>query len=77
MRPGLFQSPFLRLWGWPLAMALLSATGLASALLFERWGDWWSWLGLGIPVAVIGWFSWPRARPVEAATDADTPAPPF
>lgn len=55
--------PFLRLWGWPLSLALLTATGLLSALLSEHWGDWWSWFGLGLPLAVIGWFTRPRARP--------------
>jgi hypothetical protein len=46
-------SPFWRLWGWPLALGILTASGLLSALVSDGWGDAWSWLALGIPVAVI------------------------
>lgn len=42
-----------RLWGWPVALGLLSASGLASALVSDSWGDAWSWLALGLPVLVI------------------------
>lgn len=56
------NASLLRLWGWPIAMALLTATGLLSALVSDGWGDVWSWFGLGIPAAVIAWFCWrPRA----------------
>jgi hypothetical protein len=47
----------LRLWGWPVALGLLSATGLVSALLSDGWGDVWAWLALGAPVAVIAGFA--------------------
>lgn len=49
--------PRLRLWGWPIAMGLLSGTGLGTALVSDTWGDWWSWIGLGVPMAVIAWFA--------------------
>lgn len=49
-------SPFMRLWGWPIVLGLLTASGLVTALVSDHWGDWWSWAGLGIPVAVIAWF---------------------
>jgi hypothetical protein len=49
-------SPRLHLWGWPIALGFLSATGLASALISDSWGDAWSWVALGIPVAVMAWF---------------------
>ncbi|EER58019.1 hypothetical protein AcdelDRAFT_4409 [Acidovorax delafieldii 2AN] len=62
--------PFLALWGGPIAMALLSATGLATALVSDTWGDWWSWVGLGVPVALMGWCCRPRA-----ATRTPTPTP--
>lgn len=59
--PRMEPSPFWSLWGWPLAMAVLTTSGLAAALVSDTWGDWWSWVGLGVPVAVMGWFAWPRA----------------
>jgi hypothetical protein len=52
-----------RIWIWPIALALLTASGLVSALVSEGWGDVWSWISLGIPVAVIAWFSGMR-KPV-------------
>jgi hypothetical protein len=56
------NGPFARLWGWPLALALLTATGLGTGLVSEGWGDVWSWVGLGVPMVTIGWFCWrPRA----------------
>jgi hypothetical protein len=51
-----------RTWAWPTALAILTASGLISALVSETWGDAWSWLGLGIPVGVIGWFAWRPER---------------
>ncbi|MDP3230063.1 MAG: hypothetical protein Q8N13_19110 [Acidovorax sp.] len=65
-------SPFFALWGWPIAMGVLTATGLLTALVSDTWGDWWSWLGLGVPVAVMGWFSW--RRPAAASPHAQTPS---
>lgn len=53
--------PFWSLWGGPIVMAVLTATGLVTALVSDTWGDWWSWVGLGIPVAVMGWYGWRRA----------------
>ncbi|MBN9367991.1 MAG: hypothetical protein J0H59_13295 [Comamonadaceae bacterium] len=62
-------SPFWRMWGWPLTLGLLTASGLATALVSDSWGDWWSWLGLGVPVAVMAWFGLRRAP--AAAPDRD------
>ncbi len=42
-----------RVWGWPVALGLLSATGLVSALVSDGWGDTWSWLALGVPLLVV------------------------
>jgi hypothetical protein len=58
----------LQLWGWPLAIFLVSATGLASALVADGWGDAWSWFALAVPVAVSGWCAWPR-RPRQQSTE--------
>ncbi len=51
-----------RLWGWPIALGVLTATGLVSALVSEGWGDVWSWIALGVPVAVMVWFGLLRRR---------------
>ena len=50
----------LRVWGWPVAIAFTTATGLVSALVADGWGDAWSWFALGMPIAVSGWCAWPR-----------------
>ena len=51
---------FARIWGWPLAIAAVSASGLVSALLFDGWGDVWSWLALAVPAGVCAWGALPR-----------------
>lgn len=52
----------LKLWAWPVVLALLSASGLVSALVSDGWGDAWSWFALGLPVAVMAWFGlWTRS----------------
>lgn len=68
------KSSFLAMWGWPLALAVLSASGLATALVSDTWGDWWAWLGLGLPVAVMGWHAWPRSPALPASIAPTTPA---
>lgn len=52
--------PALKLWGWPIALGLLSASGLLSALVSDDWGNAWSWIGLGVPVLVMAWYAWRR-----------------
>lgn len=54
-------SPTLRLWAWPLALGLLTVSGLLSALVSEHWGDAWSWFALGLPVAVMCWWGLRRS----------------
>ena len=49
-------TPLVRLWAWPVALALLTASGLVGALVSDGWGAVWSWLGLGVPLAVIARF---------------------
>jgi hypothetical protein len=51
-----------RLWAWPIALGLLSTSGLLTALVSDEWGDAWSWVGLGVPVAVIAWYAWRPQR---------------
>lgn len=57
---------FWALWGWPIVMGVLTTTGLLTALVSDTWGDWLSWVALGVPVAVMGWYSWPRRSPATA-----------
>lgn len=45
-----------RLWGWPVALGLLTASGLVSALVSDAWGDAWAWLALGLPLLVAACF---------------------
>ncbi len=57
---------FPRLWGWPVVIAAISASGLITALLSDGWGDLWSWLALGVPVGICAWCLTPR-RPSDPA----------
>jgi hypothetical protein len=54
---------FWQMWGWPIVLGVLSGTGLVSALVADGWCDWWSWLGLGLPVVVAAWCWWGPRRP--------------
>ena len=54
------SAALLRIWGWPLLLAVVTCSGLVSALLSDGWGDLWSWLALGTPVAVSAWYTVPR-----------------
>jgi len=49
-------SAVLRVWRWPIILALLSIFGLLSALLGQG-GIWWplSWGALSIPLLTIVW----------------------
>jgi len=55
-----------QVWRWPVVLALLTVSGLFSALLGQS-GVWLplSWLLLGIPLFVIVWCLplWRRFRP--------------
>ena len=52
---------FWALWGWPIAMGLLTRVGLVSALFSDGgFGDMLAWLTLGIPTAACIWFGWLR-----------------
>lgn len=50
------RSPFWSSWGWPLAIAILSAVGLIGALVGEGAWDWLAWIGLGVPCIAALWF---------------------
>ena len=53
--------PFWALWGRTIEKRKKKNNSLITALVSDTWGDWWSWVGLGIPVAVMGWYGRPRA----------------
>lgn len=44
-----------KVWAIPLALALLSAAGLLSALLGDEVWDAVSWITLATPLAVLAW----------------------
>jgi hypothetical protein len=48
-------------WGWPVALGILTCIGLVSALFSDAgWGDLLASLCLGAPVLVGLWFGWLR-----------------
>jgi hypothetical protein len=49
-------APFWSLWGWPLAIAVVSAIGLVGGLVGAGAWDWLAWIGLGIPGGAVLWF---------------------
>ncbi|MDO9335717.1 MAG: hypothetical protein Q7T61_04905 [Caulobacter sp.] len=44
---------FLKIFGWPVLLALASAVGLLGALLGDGPWDWLSWLCLIAPLGVL------------------------
>src|SRR5262245_26124265 len=46
-----------QIWTMPIVLAALSALGLVSALLGDGVYDALSWMALGAPIAVAGWFA--------------------
>ena len=52
-----------RMWGWPIALGLLTGIGLISALFSDGGaGDVVAWFALGLPVAVCAWFGWRKGK---------------
>lgn len=49
-----------RLWGAPIALAVVSAVGPIAGLVGDGVWDALSWLGLCLPVAACVWFGWAR-----------------
>jgi len=66
-------------FGAPLGIAFASSFGFAAAFLFGGIGQWLSWAGLGLPIAVIIWVmarEWLRRRLFGPAADGhDGPEP--
>ena len=55
-----------QIWSAPVALGILSAVGLISALLADGPWDAVSWMALAAPVAVSAWGLW---RPRQPALD--------
>jgi hypothetical protein len=51
------RSQFGRTYAMPVVIAVISTAGLLVALIGDGLWDYLSWLALGLPVAVGGWFS--------------------
>lgn len=56
------NSPFMRMWGAPILLAILTAVGLISALLGDGVWDHVSAVALGIPVVLCVWFGLRRKK---------------
>lgn len=57
------KGSFWHVWTVPVILAILSLIGLIAALVGDGLLDGVSWLTLGIPLAVIGWYVYrPRRR---------------
>ncbi|MFG0601498.1 hypothetical protein ACF8PL_14270 [Delftia sp. WSY_4] len=55
---------FLALWGWPIALGVLTAIGLVSALFSDGGlGDMLAGVCLAVPTAAGIWHGWLRGRP--------------
>lgn len=55
---------FLSLWGWPIALGVLTAIGLVSALFSDGgFGDMLAGVCLAIPTAAGIWYGWVRRTP--------------
>lgn len=55
------SAAFLKLWGWPIALALLTLIGLTAALVGDGWWDALSAFTLGAPALAGAWFWLRRA----------------
>ena len=51
------RTPHRPTWPVPIALGLLSGAGLVAGLVADGLWDVVSWVGLGVPLAVIAWRS--------------------
>lgn len=52
-RPASPRAP-IRVWTWPIAIGAVTAAGLVSGLVVDGPGDAGAWIGLALPLVVIG-----------------------
>jgi hypothetical protein len=50
------RSQFWTIYGAPTILAAVTCVGLLSGILGDGVWDTISWVGLGIPIAVLAWF---------------------
>lgn len=50
------SGPFMRMWGAPIALAILTVIGLLSALVGDGIWDHVSAFALGVPVLLCCWY---------------------
>lgn len=50
------RGPFMRMWGAPIALAILTAVGLISALVGDGVWDYVSAVALGVPTIACAWY---------------------
>jgi hypothetical protein len=50
-------------WRAPIALGVLTASGLLSALVSDGIGDVWAWIGLAAPLVAAGYCIWRRPKP--------------
>lgn len=53
--------PWLRVFGAPILLGVLTMAGLLIALIWRDFGKYISWITVGAPVAVVAWV-WLRHR---------------
>jgi hypothetical protein len=51
-----------KVFGFPIVIGLLSLAGLVSALLFEEFGRYFSWIAVGSPIILLSWLVVQRCR---------------
>lgn len=56
------SGPFMRLWGAPILLGVLTGIGLVSALVGDGAWDYLSAATLGIPVVAAAWYGVRRKR---------------
>jgi len=59
-----------QIFRWPLAIGVLTLTGLITGLISDSWGDVLAAVGLFVPAAVGAWHGL-RRRPGQRAATAD------
>lgn len=61
-KPVSSQRPnWLRVFGAPIAIGVLTLVGLLSALLAGDLGRYFSWFGVSLPIAIAAWAYWRKA----------------
>ena len=55
----------IKLWLWPVVLAVLTLTGLISGLVSDNIGDTWAWIGLGVPILTGIYFGFIRKSKTE------------